>query len=306
MQQMKNAITYFRYTNLTLSSVMTKGESVQVTATVENVGGYPGFTVANLFVDGLVADSKEVSLAPGEKTQVQFSVELTRPGIHEISVANLVPEKVKLYVDPLDSAVLILDFKEGEGFVAHDQSGFQNDATLMGQVKWVKEAARAGVQTGVDGFVELPRTSSLEQVTNTLTMTIWFHPQDEQRADFFTKGDWNVLKLRTPTELNFFAGGWERGECTAMVPENWDNNWHFIAGVVNGSNLKLYVDGILLKSVEVSGEMGPTAYNWNIGRNGQAIRGRSTNGYLGEARIFFEALSQEDIQRLMVEEELGK
>ena len=39
--------------------------------------------------------------------------------------------------------------------------------------------------------------------------------------------------------LSFFAGGWGRGSCSSILPENWFNNWHHIAGISDGVNLKM-------------------------------------------------------------------
>jgi beta-galactosidase len=85
----------------------------------------------------------------------------------------------------------------------------------------------------------------------------------------------------------------------APVPEQWDRNWHHIAGVCDGSTLKLYVDGELLQVYEISGNIGHTPFCWNIGRNAQCPKGRKTNGYLDEARIYLEALSGEEIRKAM-------
>ena len=124
--------------------------------------------------------------------------------------------------------------------------------------------------------------------------------EGKRSVDFFTKGDQNVLKLQDPQTLNFISGGWGRGECMAPVPENWNRTWHHVAGVCDGSMLKLYVDGELMQEYKISGDIGHTPFLWNIGRNEQCPKGRKTNGFLDEARIYYEALSQDKIRKAMI------
>ncbi len=294
------AQTFFQYSELQAPAVVKEGNSIPVSAIVQNIGGVNGTTYANLFVDGILAETKEIDLEPGEKKQVDFFVTVTRLGMHEVSIANLKPLKVKYYDNPLDSAVLVLKFDEGEGQVAYDSSGFENHGYFVGTPTWVEGISGTGVHTGESGYVDIPKGRGLDISGKTLTMAIWIRPMDEEEySDFFTQGDVNVLKLQTPTVLNFFAGGWARGECMADVPANWNNNWHFVAGVADGSELKLYIDGELVQTLVVEGEWEPCNYNWNIGRNAQAPTGRETNGFLDEASVYIEALSGDEIKSLM-------
>jgi hypothetical protein len=65
------------------------GESVDVSATVENTGDGAGSTEVRLFVDGEYAgESRVVQLGPGEQTTVVFTEEFTTPGEYEIAVEN--------------------------------------------------------------------------------------------------------------------------------------------------------------------------------------------------------------------------
>jgi len=294
------AQTFFQYSNLQSPAVVKQGNTVPVSAQVQNIGGQAGTTYANLFVDGILAETKEIYLEPGQTVQVDFTVTISRLGMHEVGIANLAPQKVKYYDNPLDSAVLILDFDEGEGQLAYDSSGFENHGHLIGAPTWVEGISGTGIRTGADGYVDIPLSRSLDVSGDTLTMIIWFKPMDEEGySDFFTQGDHNVLKMQTPTELNQFMGGWARGENQITVPENWNNNWHFIAGVADGPELRLYVDGELVGTLAVDGEIEPNPYNWNIGRNAQAPTGRETNGFLDGARVYTEALSVDEILTIM-------
>jgi len=305
---MADGQTFFKYSDLKVSPApLSKiGEPITLHATVKNVGGYEGTTYANLYVDGYLAGSKEVTLRPGEAKEVSFPpVTFSKLGMHEVSIANLEAQKVKVYKDPLESAVLILDFDEGEGYIAHDKSGFGNDGVWKGTPHWVDGKFGKAVDTKETDFIEIPESPSLDITGKTITMMIWIYPIDEKPySDFFTKGDWNVLKVASDTELDFFVGGWARAENWAKFPPNWNRNWHHVAGVCDGKTLKLYVDGELLNTVDYPpGPIGHTDFPWNIGRSAESPKGRETNGYLDEARIYLEPLSQEDILQIIKETE---
>lgn len=294
------AQTFFQFSELQAPALVKQGNALPVSAAVQNIGGREGTAYVNLFVDGILADTKEVVLQPGEKTTVEFSVSFSRLGMHEVSIGNLTPLKVKYYDNPLDSALLILDFNEGEGNVVYDASGFDNHGYFVGNPQWVEGVEGTGVRTADYGYIDIPLSPSLDVSGQTLTMAIWFRPMDEQGySDFFTQGDHNVLKMQTPTELNFFAGGWARGECMAEVADDWNDNWHFVVGVADHSELRLYIDGELVQTLSVDGEIEPNPYNWNIGRNAQAPTGRETNGFLDGARIYAEALTIDEIRTIM-------
>jgi len=301
--------TFFQFTDFHFLQipVVKVGTEIQVSAMVKNVGPQEGEAYATFYVDGFLVDTKEVALKPGEKQEVIFSVKFTKVGMHKVSIGNLEPQLVKVYESPLDSAVLIIDFDEVQGTVGKegdlvmDKSGFGNNGIVRGEVTWVDGVIGKGVCTGKTGYIEIPEAPSLDITGDTITMMIWFWPDNEEDySDFFTKGDWNVLKMQKPTLINFFAGGWGRGECMASVPENWNHNWHHVAGVCDGKTLKLYVDGELVKTLdlEVQGPIGHVDFPWNIGRNAQCPVGRWTYGRLDEARIYLEALSADEIKTI--------
>jgi beta-galactosidase len=76
-----------------------------------------------------------------------------------------------------------------------------------------------------------------------------------------------------------------------------DGGWHHIAGVYDGSALRLYVDGVLDASVSSTGSISTNAYNVEIGRNAEQS-GREFHGAIYDARIYNRALCPEEIQEL--------
>ncbi|MEM2638048.1 MAG: LamG-like jellyroll fold domain-containing protein [Candidatus Hadarchaeales archaeon] len=76
--------------NLTLSKDKVKrGEKVTVSVIVKNIGDETGSYLVMLKVDGVLVESKNVSLDPSQSTTVNFTIEIEEVGEHTISVGNL-------------------------------------------------------------------------------------------------------------------------------------------------------------------------------------------------------------------------
>jgi len=292
----------FELSDFKVTPIARVDNPMSISAVVQNIGGIEGRLMLPLLVDGWLVDSMQVALEPGERHETKFTANLAA-GIYQISVGYLPAQKVKVYGEPLESSVLQLSFDELTGGTVLDVSGLDNHGHCVGNVELVPGKVGQGVRFADDGYIELPQTSSLDINGNTLTMMVWIYPIDDRSADFFTKGDYNVLKLQSrfglPVSVDFFAGGWGRGECRKLAPKDWDCQWHHVAGVCNGSELKLYFDGELVQSCPISGDIGHTPFTWNLGRNAEKFLGRRLKGCLDEARIYVESLTQEEIQKAM-------
>lgn len=68
--------------------VVVVGDSVTITTTVRNIGEVAGTYTAALSVDGQVADSKAVSVNPGDSQEVSFQFSQTTAGSHQLAIGN--------------------------------------------------------------------------------------------------------------------------------------------------------------------------------------------------------------------------
>jgi len=141
----------------------------------------------------------------------------------------------------------------------------------------------------------------LDSMGETLTMMTWVYPTEkgDGLVDIFTKGDNHVLQIGGNRTLTFFAGGWGRGDCTVDLPSDWWGHWHHIAGVCEGTVLKLYIDGELKGTSTVNGRVNLSVTNkWILGRNEEFPGQRVFNGYIDQAQVFTEPLTEEEIRSL--------
>lgn len=83
------------------------------------------------------------------------------------------------------------------------------------------------------------------------------------------------------------------------LPSDWWGHWHHIAGVCEGMTLKVYIDGALKGTSTVDGRVNLSVTSkWTLGRNEEFPGQRVFNGYIDGAKVFTEALTEEEIRSL--------
>jgi len=185
--------------------------------------------------------------------------------------------------------------------ITPDASGHGNDGALHGNPSVVDgRDGDALALSGLDDWVELYRDPSLDVTEPGLTLETVVKPREPWTGaePLVTKGDTQyALKMADPETLQFFVYDPEDEwvDVNATVPDDWTGEWHHVAGVHTGDELRLYVDGELLASTEHSGAIAHNRYPVNVGRNAEK-HGSGHGGWLSNAafdsvRIYDRALS---------------
>ena len=209
-----------------------------------------------------------------------------------------------IYTPTDDSLVLwISGAGRGIGSKVFDLSGKGNHGTIYGAV-WKNTQLGHGELKfdGVDDYVEILDSKSLDLIT--LSIVVWGKTTqaDTGYFRFITRKNssgWSDV----PYQLGFHAStgnpaliignGTDYNECRG-VSDIRDGKWHFIVGTVDGSNLKIYVDGILEKAVTQT----VTPFDYD----GSAMLGKAGvryfEGSIGLACLYKKALSAREIREL--------
>jgi len=291
---------------------------------IKNIGSFQGSEQVQLRVDNVTRYNQLVKLLPGEEKLLSFKNTFSKPGLFQITLADLPPQKLRVHKTNTETVVLsknstipkpllYFNFNQDSGNVVQDQSTYSHNGIVKGNVRWVNGLLGQAIQTNAPhgSYIEIPNSPDLQKIAQetTLTMMAWIYPMDEKNfADIFTKGDWNVIQLRASnTAINFYSGGYARGEAYSSAPTNWNRHWHHLAGVTEGKFQKLYVDGELVVTKEIETDaknqknwpIGDTSAPWNIGRNAQNPE-RIFKGYIDEVMLFQKALSKAEIWQIML------
>ena len=130
---------------------------------------------------------------------------------------------------------------------------------------------------GVDDYVDCGNPASL-QFTGAMTASVWIKTTDSSSAEFIIGKDSistntrSFLLYRSGNNarfLIFVSGGNQLVTGTSTIN---DGNWHHVMGVNTGTDLKIYVDGVLENTNAGGGGtmLGGTSGAFNIGRRATA------------------------------------
>jgi Tfp pilus assembly protein PilF len=188
------------------------------------------------------------------------------------------------------NTVALWHFNEGSDSTAHDESSNYNDGTING-ADWVSGIfGEALFFDNVDDHIEVAADSSLN-LTNKLTLEAWCKRNSTGTNDYII--DKGAAALNTAYTLSIensdFARLTLRNSTTTYSYVDSTSTidtgkWYNIAGTYDGSNLKIYVNGILENTV---------SWDYNIQINsaslhiGEAKWSSDTNfdGIIDEVRI---------------------
>jgi hypothetical protein len=187
-------------------------------------------------------------------------------------------------------------FGEATGTTTADASGNGNVGTLVG-ASWTFGKYGVGLSFGgassrvvVDDSPSLDLTSgmTLEAWVRPATLTSWRPVVLKERSGGLVYALYANSSSNLPTAQIDVGGGNVTG--VAKLPAN---TWSHLAATWDGSFLRFYVNGQLVKSTAVSGTLAPSTDALRIG--GSSARGEWFAGLIDEVRVYNRALTQVEI-----------
>lgn len=283
--------------DIAATPVVKCGTPLQVVATIKNISGKPYKGMVTLRRNSDFAGEVQVALQPGESRKYVYSLDSLPCRMNQLKVLQRTA-LVKGYCDDVQATVLDVDYVDS---MAVDKSGFRNHGSCFGPLVW----ADRSVATGWGAYIEFPKSVSLMYPYQQFAMLSWVNMSSKNGKgyiDFFTKGDYTLMKMQRGNRLVFFAGGWGRGQCEVAVPDDWFDHWHLVAGVCEAGSIKLYIDGQLMQTIAVDGAIAATEVPWNVGRNAEMPYARFGNIRFRGTRIYAVALTADAIKQIYSEE----
>ena len=196
--------------------------------------------------------------------------------------------------------VAAYSFEEGTGTSTADASGGSNTGTLNSGVSWsaAGKTGKALSFNGTSGFVTVADKASLD-LTNAMTLSAWVNPT--------ATGNWRTILLKEASNSLVYAlyGSGDSSLPTGLVHiGNADqpvsgtaalalNAWSHLATTYDGSMLRVYLNGTLIRSIAVTGSMVASTGALRIG--GNSIWGEYFSGLIDEAHVYNRALSATEI-----------
>ena len=174
-----------------------------------------------------------------------------------------------------------------------DQSAAGNHGTMHAEVVTVESTVGMG-----KGYAAFPESSSLDITGTALTLEAWVFPDPAvTHSTIIAKGDRQfALKVTGDGELEFFIYDQTWVPCRSPLPDDWTARLHHVAGVYDGKELKLYIDGRLSGKLAHQGRIRHCAQPLNLGRDAENPR-RLFRGVIEHARVYRKALSEAELNK---------
>jgi hypothetical protein len=196
-------------------------------------------------------------------------------------------------------------FDEGSGTTAYDSSGNGNDGTFVGTPKWVAGKYGGAIEFDGDDYINCGNGDSL-QIQDEITITFWFQVDAFSNTweAFLAKGDNSYRSSRsggTGNATHMGASGTTIGggngyyDATIVIT---DNQWHHWAGVYDGAEARIYIDGVLDTASAGTGQINISSFDFSIGENLDQT-GRFLHGLMDDVRIYSKALTDNEILDVM-------
>ena len=159
-------------------------------------------------------------------------------------------------------------------------------AHLMGRGKLVEGKSGKGLDlNGHDQWVEIYRHDAVELSGSALTLSLWIYPRVLNRSagTILTKGSYQFgLQQIGKDSLEFYLTTAKRHRVRTPLPPGWEQNWHKVVAVYDGSRIWISIDGTASREQAVTGNIRNFPFPVNIGRNAE-IHGQETSDYLCDA-----------------------
>jgi beta-galactosidase len=176
------------------------------------------------------------------------------------------------------------------------------DAGRLGHaVKIFGKIVESSGEKGLRGHAVLPGDASLDITGKALTLEAWVKPERaSSHAPIVGKGDTQFgLKVDLTgekLEFNIFGKQAKWITLNTPVPADWIGKWHHVAGVYDGKELKLYIDGEVKATRKSSAPIASCGHPVNIGRNAQ-YPDRTFRGLIRRVRIYNQALPADELNK---------
>jgi WD40 repeat protein/tetratricopeptide (TPR) repeat protein len=154
---------------------------------------------------------------------------------------------------------------DGQGRVVHDLSGNRNDCFFLGHPKWRPGKMGSALQFGLGDFALCARAGTFN-IHEALTVAAWLRigdvPETDELKNVFLshgRGGWSIGYKPSTHKLSFVCTDLRKsGEFNQRVSLETEGTvdegqWHHIAGVYDGTAMRLYLNGSLDSEIHATG-----------------------------------------------------
>jgi uncharacterized repeat protein (TIGR01451 family) len=244
-----------------------------------------GYNPANGYFDGIIDEARIYNRALGANEINQL--------------VNWTPQDLIAHIK--------LD--EGSGTTATDSSGTNLTGTLTNGPTWASGKTGKAVNfDGTNDYIDMGTSTALD-IDSNLSVSAWIYPTQQKTATIFAHGktagspflEYQLATLSTGAVRFSVNTGGALTNLDSTILYNL-NQWNYVAGVYDGTNMHVYVNGIL-KSTAKTGPITETNNQSLIG--GDTVVSEYFKGLIDDVEIYKQALTVTDLGNIF-RNNLGK
>ena len=196
---------------------------------------------------------------------------------------------------------------EGSGSSTADASNNGNAGTLVSGPTWVVGSDGSALTfNGTSQYIEM---TNVVQPTTAVSVSAWVKPSSVPEGLQSIAGTWDdvsgdyrtyLLSLQSGTAA-FYASSDGGGVPTAVGTTMLESGiWYHLTGTFDGTNIRIYVNGVLEATTYSPGGIATNPYPFYIGgMNAGGLGGRTYfPGVIDDVRLYTRALSAYEVQEL--------
>jgi len=214
----------------------------------------------------------------------------------------------------LDALIGYWRLDDATGTIANDWSGRGNHGTLVGLTGsnvWAMGRAAGALNVAANGFVNVPRSASIDSITDAVTVSGWIYYEGPAVMDYATAIS---REIGTTIDQHYHIAIAMDETPTAFIQTeaktvrlNWPQpvaraSWVHIAATYDGTVARLYVNGLAAISMPITGLFMPETNPVILGGNGNGVGDNNVTerfpGRIDEIMLYRRALSAEEIAML--------
>ncbi len=187
-----------------------------------------------------------------------------------------------------------------------DESPYQINTSIKGRAVFAEGKFGKAIElNGHDQWIETYQDPALDITGNMLTLSFWVYPnQWNGNGTFLVKGDYQFgIIQKDEKTLAFYVTDLKKNTLEAALPDSWTGQWHHIAGICNGREMSLYVDGKRLANHPFTGKITnkpfPLSLGYSTESDGSEYSQNMSNARFDRVAIFDQAIS---VDRLLTDD----
>jgi hypothetical protein len=238
--------------------------------------------------------------------------------VHDSTGSGVAPAtgRFTISIHGTGGAIVHLPLDEGSGTVAGDISGLGNDGVLVNGATFAPESGDGSPYSvqfdGVDDRIDL---GGLDVNGSGLSLAAWFKaesfpgPSGDPRLISKASGlndidhYFMLSTIKVGSDVRLRARLRIGGTTTTLVASSGNlvtGEWHHATMTYDGATLRLYLDGVQVGSMALSGAVATNpGVNVSVGGQPAGAGGRNFHGYLDDIRILERALSPFEIAEIV-------